>query len=176
MFQEQIQTKWCLSAFLSVPLRKLQRNTVYVCLLSPLNYLAATTMDWCWPRSVRQWGTPHSSSLSSIWEIKAQMESDCRKYIFLKVKQWTEQAFTIGEKKTKSNVHKQQFSARYWEKDGGLQVGKTISKFCNNLLNQKHGFVCFVWKKRKTVVLLSEEWLIIQKDMFMAGSALDTAA
>lgn len=29
-------------------------------------YLAATTTDCRWPRSVRQWGTPHSSSLSSI--------------------------------------------------------------------------------------------------------------
>lgn len=29
-------------------------------------YLAATMMDCRWPRRVRQWGTPHSSSLCSI--------------------------------------------------------------------------------------------------------------
>lgn len=107
--------------------------------LSPLNYLAATTMDWCWPRSVRQWGTPHSSSLSSIWEIKGQMQSDCRKHIFIKVKQWTEWALTIREKKTRRNAHKQIW-ARYWGKKQCLASWKN-SKFCNNLLNQKHGFV-----------------------------------
>lgn len=30
------------------------------------SYLAATMIDCRWPRRVRQWGTPHSSSLSSI--------------------------------------------------------------------------------------------------------------
>lgn len=40
-----------------------QRQTVQVGFRS---YLAATMMDCRWPRRVRQWGTPHSSSLSSI--------------------------------------------------------------------------------------------------------------
>lgn len=140
--------------------------------LSPLNYLAATTMDWCWPRSVRQWGTPHSSSLSSIWEIKGQMQSDCRKHIFIKVKQWTEWTLTIGEKQTRRNAHKQIW-ARYWGKKQCLASWKN-SKFCNNLLNQKHGFVCLVSKK--IAVFLSEEWFIVQKDVLKAGSALETAA
>lgn len=32
-------------------------------------YLAATTTDWRCPRSVNEWGTPHSSSLSLICKI-----------------------------------------------------------------------------------------------------------
>lgn len=94
------------------------------------------------------------------------MQSDRRNNLFLKVKQWTEQGLTTGEKKPKRNVHKQQLQAKYWRrKMVASKLEKTVSECCNKLVIEKHGFACFESKtKRKIVVFLSEEWFIILSD------------